>query len=154
MAKEASECSFEIQKLVQEISSEMGLEQMIKFKTLNVTNAKKVVEIKMSNIITKALTDKEVFVLVYEDAFDLVGDDVKYMWLRVALNAVSYDSEKEKINIESDNVKNLIEMYRKYGKTVIDNVELANLTIVQIQEQEKARKAEEKANKKSKKKKF
>lgn len=154
MAKEASECSFEIQKLVQEISTEMGLEQMIKFKTLNVTNAKKVVEIKMSNIITKALTDKEVFVLVYEDAFDLVGDDVKYMWLRVALNAVSYDSEKEKINIESDNVKNLIEMYRKYGKTVIDNVELANLTIVQIQEQEKARKAEEKANKKSKKKKF
>ena len=154
MTKEANECSPEIKKLVQDIATEMGLAQFIKFKTFNVTKANEVVELKMHNILTKALSDNEVFVLVYEDAFDRVDDKTKYMWIRLALDTVFYDSEKEKVIIKTPMIKVPLHSYQKLGKIAIDNAELAIHTISQIQEEEKMRKAEEKANKKAKKKHF
>ena len=154
MTKEANECSPEIKKLVLDIATEMGLSQFIKFKVFNVPKATEVVELKMHNILTKALVDNEVFVLVYEDAFDRVDDKTKYMWIRLAMDCVSYDSEKEKVSIKTPMVKVPLYSYQKFGKVAVDNAELAIHTINQIQEEEKMRKAEEKTAKKDKKKKL
>lgn len=137
MVKEANECSPEIKKLVLDIATEMGLSQFIKFKVFNVTKATEVVELKMHNILTKALVDNEVFVLVYEDAFDRVDDKTKYMWIRLAMDCVSYDSEKEKVSIKTPMVKVPLYSYQKFGKVAVDNAELAIHTINQIQEEEK-----------------
>jgi hypothetical protein len=76
------------------------------------------------------------------------------MWIRLAMDCVSYDSEKEKVSIKTPMVKVPLYSYQKFGKVAVDNAELAIHTINQIQEEEKMRKAEEKTAKKDKKKKL
>ena len=93
----------------------------------------------------------DILVTVYEQAFDRLTPDVQNMLVEMALSTVFYDTEKDKLNIESDPYKPLFNMRRKYGDVITDNLELASLAIQQIEDEEKERKEAEKAAKKTKK---
>lgn len=154
MAK-LSMASPDIEKLVYEVANEMGLIQMgVEVQALNIKKSKEVVKISKANEVTEILSDKEnlVVVIVYEAAFDRVDDKNKWMWIRMALDCVSFDIEKNKLSLTTPMVSVPLGFYQKYGNVAVQNAELALLTIQQIQDEEKDRKAAEKALKKGRKK--
>jgi hypothetical protein len=144
------------EKLVQEVAQEMGLIQMgVEFQALNIKKAKEVVKVQKASEVTEILSDKEnlVVVICYEEAFDRVEEKERWMWIRQALDKVSYDPEKDKISLTTPMVSVPLGYYQKYGNVALQNAELALLTIQQIEDEEKQRKEAEKALKKSRKKK-
>ena len=143
----------DIQKLVQDIANETGLSQFVSFQALNVKKSKEVVKVKKASPETEVLSDKEVIVLVYEDAFDRVDEATQLMWLRSELSKVSYDSEKDKVVIGVPMISVPLYFYQKFGNVALQNAELAIHTIQQLEDEEKQRKAEAKAAKSGKRKK-
>lgn len=145
----------EIDSLVQEVASEMGLSQIgIEFQTFNVRKAKEVVKISKASEITELMSKREdlVIVIVYEAAFDLVDDKTKHMWIRMALEPVSFDSEKDRINIGCPMITVPLSFAEKYKEEAINSAKLGLYTISQLDDMEKQRKEAEKAAKKNKKK--
>lgn len=140
----------EIVKLVQDITMEMGLSNYVNFLTFNIDSQKEVVKLQIANNVVKKLTEKEVVILVYEDAFDKVDEKTKYSWLRMALDNVVYDYEKDKVSISNQTISIPIGYYHKFGNIAVQQAELAILTIQEIEDERKRLKAEEKAAKKNK----
>ena len=92
----------DLEKLVQEVAQEMGLTQMgVEFQALNAKKAKEIVKVSKANEVTEILSDKEnlVVIIAYEEAFDRVDEKTRWMWIRMALDCVSYDPEKDKISL-------------------------------------------------------
>ena len=145
----------DLEKLVQEVAQEMGLTQMgVEFQALNAKKAKEIVKVSKANEVTEILSDKEnlVVVIAYEEAFDRVDEKTRWMWIRMALDCVSYDPEKDKISLSTPTITVPLGFYQKYGNVAVQNAELALLTIQQIQDEERERKEAEKALKKARKK--
>lgn len=144
------------ERLVQEVAQEMGLIQMgVEFQALNIKKAKEVVKVQKASEVTEILSDKEnlVVVICYEDAFDRVDEKERWMWIRQALDKVSYDPERDKISLTTPMVSVPLGFYQKYGNLALQNAELALLTIQQIEDEVRERKEAEKALKKGRKKK-
>jgi len=148
-----SRCEEDVQKLVHEVASELGLEQFMDFEALYVPKAKEVVTVSKASAIAEYLSNRDdlILVFVYGDAFDLVDEKTQYMWIRMAMEQISFDSEKDKINIGCPMISVPISYYNKYEKLAVDMALLGQLTIQQIldkQKEEKERKKQEKAEKK------
>ena len=152
-----------IVRIVDEISKELGLGQNgIDFEVLDVVNLKQVVKIVKANEYAEYLSDREnlILVLVNGEAFDLLPDgpdengiDNKYMWLRLAMDEIAYDDEKEKIVIGAPKLDVTIGCYEKYGKAAIESTLLAHYTLAQMAEKKAQERAEKAAQKKEGKKK-
>lgn len=143
----------EIQGLVENVAKEMGLTEMgIEFQALNVSRAKEVVKVQKASEVTEILSNKEtlIIVIVYEEAFNRVTEKDRWMWIRQALDRISYDMEKDKVSLVTPMVSVPLGFYQKYGNVALENAELALLTIQQIEDEAKQRKAE-KAKTKSRK---
>ena len=83
----------------------------------------------------------------------MVDDETKRLWVENALNPVRYDIEKDKVTIGGEPTITVdLGMYHTYKGVIVEKLELAALTLQQIADEEKARKEQEKAAKKSKKK--
>ena len=153
-----------IVKLVDDIANELGLAQYgIDFETLDVVNLKEVVKIVKANEYAEYLSGREdlILVLVNGEAFDLLPDgpgengiDNKYMWLRLAMDQISYDDEKEKINIGCPTLTIPVGCYEKYKGAAVDAALLAQYTLAQMAEKKAQERAEKAAQKKEKKKKY
>lgn len=138
--------------LAEDLFEDTGLPQMgINIKVLATTKAKNVVKVSKANPTTQYLTSKDVIMVVYEEAFDRLNDDYKSKLMEGALSNVSYDDEKDKLNVEGDIAKEMFAMRQKYSNYV-DIMEASYLTIAQIEEEEKEKKEQEKAAKAAKKK--
>lgn len=150
-----------IVKLVDDIANELGLAQYgLDFETLDVVNLKEVVKIVRANEYAQYLSNREnlILVLINGEAFDLLPDtpnegevDNKYMWLRLAMDQISYDSEKDKINIGCPTLTIPVGCWEKYGKATVDSALLAQYTLAQMAEKKAQERAEKAAQKKDKK---
>lgn len=150
-----------IVKTVDKIANELGLAQYgIDFETLDVVNLKEVVKIVKANEYAQYLSNREnlILVLINGEAFDLLPDtpnegevDNKYMWLRLAMEQISYDSEKDKINIGCPTLTIPVGCWEKYGKATVDSALLAQYTLAQMAEKKAQERAEKAAQKKDKK---
>ena len=153
-----------IVQLVDEIAKELGLSQYgIDFEVLDVVNLKDVVKIVRANEYAEYLSGREdlILVLVNGEAFDLLPDgkdengiDNKYMWLRLAMDQISYDSEKEKIVIGAPSITVSVGCYEKYKSAAVDSALLAQYTLAQMAEKKAQERAEKAAQKKERKKKY
>lgn len=155
MSKFAKDLNDELVARVQNIAREMHItEQGITVDVLRLKKAKNEVGIiAKSNDIASIYAKDEALVVValYEEAFNRVTTEVGDFWIRNLLSQVSYDLEKDKITITKPELQIPLGMYRKYGNVAVQNTELALITLSQIEEEEKERKAEaayEKRNKK------
>lgn len=151
-----SRCEDDVQTMVRDIAAERGLDQFMEFEALYVAKAKEVVTISKASAIAEYLSNRDdlILVFIYAEAFDLVDDKTKYMWLSMALDQVSFDSEKDKILIGCPMISVPVGFYQKYEKVAIDTALLGQLTIQQIEDkkrEEKERQKAEKALKKGKK---
>ena len=141
------ETSQDIAELAQEKFEDTGLAQMgINLKVLSVTKSKSVLKVSRANATTHFLTDKDVILVVYEEAFDRLSDEFKNKLMEGAISNINYDTEKDKLNVESDIAKEMFRMRRKY-ENYVDAMETSYIVIEQIEDEEKRRKEEEKLKK-------
>lgn len=141
------ETSQDIAELVQSKWEETSLPQMgIELKLISVTKAKNVLKASKAGATINYLTKKDAFLIIYEEAFDRLFDEYKERIIEGALSNISYDAEKDKLNVETDIAKELFRMRRKY-ENYVDIMEASYLVINQIDEEEKERKEAEKAQK-------
>ena len=141
------ETSADIAELCQAKWEETGLAQMgIELKLISVTKAKNVLKASKAGATINYLTKKDAFLIIYEEAFDRLSDEYKEKIIEGALSNISYDTDKDKLNVETDIAKELFRMRRKY-ENYIDIMEASYLVINQIEEEEKERKEAEKAQK-------
>lgn len=155
MAKTLSTASEEYVKLVEEAVAENSNLQFIDFQVFNLVRAKNsMVKVMKANEIAELLSNREDLVIVgiYEKGFDRLDDERKRLLIEMALSQVSYDSEKEKVNIGAEPAINLtLGFYHKYHDTAVEVAELEQLTLQQIADEEKEEKERKKAEKASKK---
>ena len=141
------ETSTDIAELCQSKWEETGLAQMgIELKLLSVTKAKNVLKASKAGATINYLTKKDAFLIIYEEAFDRLSDEMKEKLLEGALSNISYDTEKDKLLVEGDIAKELFRMRRKY-ENYVDMMEASYVVIQQIEEEEKQKKEEEKMRK-------
>jgi hypothetical protein len=141
------ETSQDIAELAQDKFEETGLPQMgINLKVLSITKAKNVLKVSRASATTHFLTNKDVILLIYEEAFDRLSDEFKSKLMEGAISNITYDSEKDKINVESDIAKEIFRLRKKYDNYV-DAVETSYIVMQQIEDEEKQRKEEEKMRK-------
>ena len=147
----------DVEKLIQDVAQEMGLiQQGLEFQALCTTKAKEIVKVSKAGEVAEVMSDKEnlLVVIVYEDAFDVVDEKTRFMWTRMALDSVVYDFEKNKVTLSAPMISMTLGCYQKFGNVATQHAELALHTIQQLEEAEKQRKAEAKAAKTRKRKRF
>lgn len=146
--------SEDICELITEEFSKTDLESYgINLSIMSTKKAKDVIKVTKASPTTEFIIKQEdvIQVCVYEAAFDRLTDDVKQRLVEMALSVVHFDSEKDKLTVESNPYIQLFNGSRKYGAEVaLNTIELSYAVIAQIEEEEKAKKEEEKASKKKK----
>lgn len=142
--------------LVNKVAKRKSISNYVDFQVFNLKKSKKeVIKVQKANEIVELALEKEdvVVVSIYEKAFDMVDDQTKELWIENALNPVHYDMEKDKVIIGGEPTITVdLGMYHTYKDVIIQKLELAALTLQQIADAEKEKKAQEKAMKKNKKK--
>ena len=81
---------------------------------------------------------------LFEEAFDRLDGKTKKILLTDAFNLVSYDSEKDKINIGAPQIVVTVGGRMKYGDELINAAEVGVLAIQQLEEERKEKKEMEK----------
>lgn len=141
------ETSQDIAELAQDKFEDTGLAQMgINLKVMSITKSKSILKASKASAIVQYLSNKDAFLIIYEEAFDRLSDEMKEKLMEGALSNISYDTEKDRLNVEGDFAKEMFRMRKKYANYV-DVAETAYLVIEQIEEEEKQKKEEEKARK-------
>ena len=143
-----SEASETIERLVNDIANELNLINYgVDFQPLCVSKAKEVCKVVRANDLAEYASKREdlVFVICYEDAFDLVDEKTQYMWLRTEMDKVSYDTEKDKLVIGCPSITIPVGMYEKYKGEVVDAALVGQYTIAQIEEKKKEEAEQRKA---------
>ena len=141
------ETSQDVAELVQSKWEDTGLAQIgIELKLLSVTKAKNILKASKAGATVNYLTRKDAFLVIYEEAFDRLSDEFKEKLIEGCLSNISYDTEHDKLNVETDIAKEMFRMRRKY-ENYIDIMEASYLTIEQIEDEERQKKEEEKARK-------
>ena len=145
------ETSADIAELAQKKFEDTGLPQMgINLKVMSVTKAKNVLKTSKAGATVQYITKKDAFLVIYEEAFDRLTDEYKEKLMEGALSNISYDSEKDKLDVNGDVAKEIFRMRKKYNNYV-DIMETSYIIISEIEEEEKQRKEEERAAKAAKK---
>ena len=141
------ETSQDIAELAQEKFEDTGLAQMgINLKVMSVTKAKNVLKASKAGATIQYLTSKDVFLVVYEEAFDRLSQEMQEKLMEGAISNISYDTEKDRLLVETDIAKEMFRMRRKY-ENYVDLLEASYIVINQIEDEEKRRKEEEKLRK-------
>lgn len=146
--------SEDIAELAQDVFEETGLPQIgITMKVMSVPKQKQVIKVSKANATVEFIgkVNDCIILYIYEEAFDRMDDEGKKMLLESALCNVSFDTEKDKLNIESNPYKQVFSMRRKYGERFINIFETSNIIIDEIEEEKKQKKLEEREAKKNKK---
>ena len=141
------ETSEDIASLAQAKFEETSLPQMgIELKIISTTKSKNILKASKASATVQYLTKRDALLVIYEEAFDRLSDDMKEKLMEGALSNISYDDEKDKVNVEGDIAKEIFRMRKKYDNYV-DMLEASYLAVEQIEEEEKQKKEEEKARK-------
>ena len=125
---------------------EAGLAHTVSLRVLSTKKAKNVLKVSRANAILNGVTKDDVVLIIYEEAFDRLSDEFKEKLMEGAFSGVSYDSDKDKINVDGDIAKEIFRMRKKY-QNYVDIVEASYLVVEQIEDEEKQRKEEEKMRK-------
>ena len=88
--------------------------------------------------------DDLVAIALYEDAFFMVDEETRRIWVESLVSQISYDIDKDKLVITKPELMVPLGMYRKYGSKVVDKMEIALMTVTDLEEK---RKEEKKKNK-------
>ena len=148
------ETSEEIVELVNNQFENTGLNNYgVHVKVMSLPKAKDVIKVSRANATTEHLTHTNdlITVFVYEAAFERMDENAQNKIVEMALSGISYDNDKDKILLDTNPYHLMVNMKRKYGNDILNQVELSTLVIEEIDQEEKERKEAEKEAKKAKK---
>jgi hypothetical protein len=141
------ETNEEVKNLIMDKFEQTGLAQLgINLKIMSVTKAKNILKASKAGATVQYLTNKDAFIIVFEEAFERLNQEMKERLVEGCLSCISYDYDKDKLNVEGDIAKELFRMRKKY-ENYVDMMETSYAVIEQIEEEEKQKKEEEKMRK-------
>jgi len=143
--------SEDLSTLAQSVFEKTGLSSVgIRMKVLSLTKSNIAAKVSKANATTNFISHGSIDIVLYlyEEVLDRLPDDMKERLIEGALSNVAYDTEKDKINIDNSPFGEVIRMTKKYPDYV-NYLETVQLTIEQIQEEIKERKAAEREAKKA-----
>ena len=159
MNRKLREASEEYVELVKQVANSIECGEIGKYVEMNVFDMmksnKEVIQVKKTSEPMEVKLDGEdmIDVYIYEEAFDLVNEETRRIWIENALCQVSYDTEKGKVIIGKEPTITIpLGMYDKYKDLAVKQLQLAALTVQQIKEKEKEKKRKEKEERDAKKK--
>lgn len=144
------ETSEEFQELINEEFNASGLKTMINLKVLSISKQKEIIKVMKTSPTTAFQTHNDVLITLFEEALERLPKDVQHRLVETALSSIWYDSDKDKLNVESNPLIQVFNMRKKYP-TIVDDLEAAYLAIKQLEDEEKERKAAEREAKKARK---
>ena len=113
------ETSEDIASLAQAKFEETSLPQMgIELKIISTTKSKNILKASKASATVQYLTKRDALLVIYEEAFDRLSDEMKEKLMEGALSNISYDDEKDKVNVEGDIAKEIFRMRKKYDNYV------------------------------------
>ena len=145
------ETSEDLANLGQSKFIETGLSDVgIRLKVLSLTKSNVAAKVQKANATTNFISHGQIDLVLYlyEDVLDRLDEDTRGRLIEGALSNAYYDSEKDKLNIDNSPFGEVIRMSKKYPNYIQD-LETVQLTIEQIVEEEKERKAAEREAKKA-----
>ena len=143
--------SDDTRNLVDEILGKSGLANFVNAEVMSISKQKQIVTVKRANATTEYLANKpdSICIYVYEEAFDRLDDNARFLVMEDALNTVYYDTEKDKIVITPQQISVTVGGRAKYGEPLINAIEAGVHAIAQIEEEERERKEQSKKSKKN-----
>ena len=145
------ETSEDLANLGQSKFIETGLSDVgIRLKVLSLTKSNVAAKVQKANATTNFISHGQIDLVLYlyEDVLDRLDEDTRARLIEGALSNAYYDSDKDKLNIDNSPFCEVIRMSKKYPNYIQD-LETVQLTIEQILEEEKERKAAEREAKKA-----
>jgi hypothetical protein len=130
----------EIVKMVESEFEKTGLDQYgLNLKVMSLKKAKDVIKVSRASAATEFLAKKEdiIQVFIYEEAFNMLDEKTQKFMIEFAMSGVSYDSEKDKILIESNPFQYLFNMRKLYGGEADNMLESSYLAISQLNDKDK-----------------
>ena len=112
----------------------------INLKVLSTTKQKEMIKVSRTSATTAFLTHQDLQVVVFEEAFERLPIDMQERLIETSLSNVWFDSEKDKLNVETNPFVQIFNMRKKYPN-IVDDIEAAYLTIKQMEDEEKEQKA-------------
>ena len=144
------ETSEDLNNLGQAKFVESGLADVgIRLKVLSLTKSNVAAKVQKANATTNFISKGQIdlVLFLYEEVLDRLDEDARGRLIEGALSNAFYDSEKDKLNIDTNPFGEVIRMSKKYPEYIHD-LETVQLTIERIIEEIKERKAAEKEAKK------
>ena len=143
----------ELVKLVNKKYEETGLKGYnLILKVMSTNKSKDIAKVTRAGAITEFLTKRDnIFtIILVESVLERLSEEEQSMMIEMALSNISYNSEKDKIELDGSPFNQIFRMRRKYGDKFVNTLETCYLIAEQIEEEEKQRKADEREAKKAK----
>lgn len=136
-----------IEDEIRSIFMKTGLDNFIYLTILSKNKAKNVFEMSKADSITEYMINQTdvLRLVVYEEAYELIGKVNREILLEAMFANIDYDTEKEKMFINKNIADGLILLRNKYtDKELFDAYEASRLVIQQIEDKANAAKEERK----------
>lgn len=151
MGKFSRDLDESLEKKVKTLAREMHITDWgINVEAIRLKKSKKEVGtvLKANDLVTLFTGDESlVAVALYEEALNRMDSQNQDLVIRSLLSQISYDADKDKIVITKPELQINLGMYRQFGDLAVKSAELQLLTLAQIAEEEKERKANSKKKK-------
>lgn len=144
------ETSEDLSNIGQSKFVETGLSEVgVRLKVLSLTKSNVAAKVQKANATTNFISHGQIDLVLYlyEDVLYRLDEDTRGRLIEGALSNASYDTEKDKLNIDTNPFGEVIRMSKKYHNYVND-LEAVSLAIEQIAEEAKERKIAEREAKK------
>ena len=95
------------------------------------------------NDLVELYTGKDIIgIAIYQEAFDMVGEETQNIWIENLLSRIEYDDESDKYKIKSPELEFTEGMYNVYKEDLITSLVQAKEIIKSLKEKEKEEKKE------------
>ena len=153
MGKFSRDLDESLEKKVKTLAREMHITDWgINVEAIRLKKSKKEVGavLKANDLVTLFTGDESlVAVALYEEALNRMDSQNQDLVIRSLLSQISYDADKDKIVITKPELQISLGMYRQFGDIAVKSAELQLLTLAQIADEEKEKKANAKKKKKN-----
>ena len=144
MAKYTRDLDEALQKKAKSIAVELGINSYgIKVEVVGIVKPTATYgEVLKPNEMVKLFTGNEnmICIALNEEMFSRFDEDTQRILIENLLTQISYDPDKEKINVNKPEISYNLYMLHQYKGVIADKLELVHLTQQQIIEEEKAKK--------------
>ena len=144
MSKYSRDLDQEYKDLVKKVADELHFHETgINVEAVSLNKSKKDVGVVLkANDLVELFTGdaSTVVVAINEDAYSRVDKTTQEMWTRSLLYQISYDMEKDKINIVKPELNISYDLYKSFKDQAVKAAELAIMTMQQINSEKAAKK--------------